>query len=149
MTKTVDVVAGEIVASAWGNEIRDRTFQQFTDRPELLAQWPAAPEGSRAWLRTNHVLMVKMAGGWSPERQWGTISGTTNASGGFVITYPIPFVDTPVVFAIDGDAGSAGVRYFGLVAAQIAVGTQGFAIFDNAGPWASKAVRVQWQAHMR
>lgn len=149
MTKTVDVVAGGIVASAWGNEVRDRSWQQFVDRTELLAQWPNAPEGSHAWLQSTRTPMVKTSTGWSPERQSASVAGTTNSAGGFVITFPVPFLTAPAMAVMDGDAGSTGLRYFGLVVAQYNAATVGLAIWDNAGPWTSRAIRVQWLAIMR
>jgi hypothetical protein len=46
MTKTVDVAAGQKIASTWGNEIRDRSVQVFATPTERDAQWPNPPRGA-------------------------------------------------------------------------------------------------------
>lgn len=45
MARTADVVAGTLIQSAWGNEIRDRTVQQFATTAERDT-WAGPPAGA-------------------------------------------------------------------------------------------------------
>ena len=51
MGLTPNVVANTPIASTWGNEIRDRSVQNFATAAERSAQWIAPPEGAVSYLR--------------------------------------------------------------------------------------------------
>jgi hypothetical protein len=72
MTKTVDVAAGQKIASVYGNELRDRTLQVFATVAERDAQWAAAPNGAQCvTLDTGHIWL-RQAGVWrlAPGREY-------------------------------------------------------------------------------
>jgi hypothetical protein len=152
MALTPDVAAGEIIQSAWGNEIRDRTIQVFANQADLTATWPDAPDGANAWIVDERTLMRRIGGAWVPTTQAGEVALTTNSGGGATITFPIPFPARPYVHAIDGDSGSAGLRVFGLVLGQQTETSCAFAVWHLApsvGPHVSAAVRIVWVAFLR
>jgi hypothetical protein len=74
MTKTVDVAAGQKVASTWGNELRDRSCQVFASAAERDAQWPTAPVG--AICAIGGRLLMKGTGGWYEPGAGGLIQTT-------------------------------------------------------------------------
>jgi len=63
MALTSSVAPNTPILSAWGNEIRDRTVQQFPDQANLQAQWPDAPNGAVAITLDRSQLWIKRAGG--------------------------------------------------------------------------------------
>jgi hypothetical protein len=70
MTKTVDVAAGQKVASTWGNEVRDRSLQVFATAAERDAQWPTAPVGAHCvTLDTNTVWLRITSSVWRAQGQ--------------------------------------------------------------------------------
>jgi hypothetical protein len=59
-----DVVSGGVIASAWGNQIRDRTIQQFSTLTDLTANWPGAPDGAMAVTLDTMTVYQKVTAGW-------------------------------------------------------------------------------------
>jgi hypothetical protein len=52
------------ILDAWGNEIRDRTAQNFASATERDAQWPAPPNGALAYTVDFGILWLRRAGVW-------------------------------------------------------------------------------------
>jgi hypothetical protein len=69
MALTPNVVPDELIESAWGNQIRDRTWQVFATKAELDALWPAAtaPSGAHAWTTTERLEWVRYGALWQPS----------------------------------------------------------------------------------
>lgn len=70
MPLIADVVDGQTIQSAWGNQIRDRSCQRFSTLAELNSGWPAAENGAiaytadgRQWLRHGGVWIEPGARG--------------------------------------------------------------------------------------
>lgn len=51
MGLTANVVSNTPITAAWGNEIRDRTNQNFATVAERASQWTAPPEGAFSYIR--------------------------------------------------------------------------------------------------
>lgn len=73
MGLTANVVANTPILSGWGNEIRDRTVQNFTSATQRSSQWPSPPDGAVSWLADINALQVYDGTTWLPA---GPISGT-------------------------------------------------------------------------
>jgi hypothetical protein len=145
MPKTPDIVAGEIITSTWGNEIRDRTRQIFTTLSDLTTNWPTAPVGAHAWLTTPMCSAVKTAAGWSAERVASIEVISTGSTGAATVTYPVPFTGVPVIQAIDGDASDTSNRQIGIVRANHLAASTRFVVHQAGGAVAANAlVRIQW-----
>lgn len=84
-----NVVADELIESAWGNQIRDRTWQTFQNKAELLAQWPTAPNGMHAWTIDERAEWVRYAGAWSPAPSFVTGHQGTALIGAFDAAKPV------------------------------------------------------------
>ena len=68
MPKIPDVVDGEPIESAWGNQsIRDRTVQRMTNEADRDASIPAPGDGETVWIQDLNELQV-----WAGTR-WVTI----------------------------------------------------------------------------
>lgn len=92
-----DVVTGNVIASAWGNAIRDRTAQHFASRAERDAQWAARPVG--AVCVTDDLPgrpQVYDGTGWMTYQQAAVIL-STNSAGVATLAYPVPFLEAPAV----------------------------------------------------
>jgi hypothetical protein len=90
MALTADVAAGGITASAWGNEIRNRSVQAFASTAERDAQWPTAPNGAICVVLTgtDAVLYHRRGGAWGSLHVPGIVADAlvTIATGGLGIT---------------------------------------------------------------
>lgn len=66
MALTVDVHPGDVVASPWGNEIRNRSLQAFASTAERDSQWGTAPNGAICLVLTgtDAVLYHRRGGTW-------------------------------------------------------------------------------------
>ena len=91
MGLTANVVANAPILSTWGNEIRDRTVQPFTNAAERSAQWTAPPEGAISYLRDVDRVEFYNGTAWTPfavaARTWGIIAEVLLASDG-PISFP-------------------------------------------------------------
>lgn len=77
MGLTANVVAEAPILSAWGNEIRDRTIQNFATAAERAAQWTAPPEGAASYLRDVDRLEIYDGTSWRvPGRAFAQIIRT-------------------------------------------------------------------------
>lgn len=77
MSLTPNVVDGAIIMASWGNTIRDRTIQQFTNKAELDA-W-AAPDGCTARTLDTGIVWLRQAGAWRAPP--GAVLKATGAAG--------------------------------------------------------------------
>lgn len=59
-----NVLDGQIIESAWGNAIRDRSLQKFDSLAALKAGWTSPPDGSHAYLLDENSLLLAKAGTW-------------------------------------------------------------------------------------
>ena len=102
MALTPDVVAGTLVQSAWGNEIRDRTVQQFSTVAERNT-WIDPPKGAMAvttdtnalWMRGDTQWHAAVIQGRSGILTATMPSGTAAAVG--AINYGVTFAAAPTV----------------------------------------------------
>ena len=79
-----DVVDGEIIEAAWGNEIRNRTITPFADVASLKA-W-AAPNGSTAWVTATKQFYWRRDGAWWTENVLTVTNAVLSASGTYGVT---------------------------------------------------------------
>jgi hypothetical protein len=92
MSKTLDVVAGNIIDDAWGNEIRDRTLQVFATVAERDSQWPTAPNGATCVTLDTGRQWIRIAGGWQPA--WPRLVSALALSTTGTVTSTTP-IDVP------------------------------------------------------
>jgi len=149
MAFTPNVVDGNIILAAWGNEIRDRTQQVFATKAELDAQWPAAPNGSMAVTLDTYLVWMRRAGAWTPIQQRGSGVYLTNASGDAIVNYPVVFTVTPNVVCQNSYEGAAYI----IVALNktVGVGPNGFTFraYNTSGTGATAGsvnVALDWVA---
>ena len=84
MALTADVHPGDVVASPWGNEIRNRSLQTFASTAERDAQWATAPNGAVCIVvtGTDAVLYQKRAGTWQALHLTGLlVDGAVTVTG--------------------------------------------------------------------
>ena len=64
MPETPDVIQGEPVESDWGNEIRDRTLQRYSDIAERDSLAPFPVDGDLAWISDVQAVQVFANATW-------------------------------------------------------------------------------------
>lgn len=64
MTLIADVAAGQQIASAWGNNVRNCAIQVFASAAERDAQWPSVPNGSMCVTLDNGNMYRRLANAW-------------------------------------------------------------------------------------
>ena len=101
MVLTPNVVAGATIQSAWGNTIRDRTLQVFTDATERDAQWTNPPEGAHCLTLSTLAVWVRASGVWVPLAADGRPIGllTLATTGSATTTAPVP-IGSPFSFTL-------------------------------------------------
>ena len=102
MGLTPDVAPGALIQSSWGNEIRNRTIQQFATVAERNT-WLSPPTGSVCVTVDTLTIWVRAAGAWQalPARSRGVV--TTNANGEATVTHLMGGIPS-VVLATPGSA---------------------------------------------
>lgn len=58
------VAAGETIEAAWGNAIRDRTFQRYTNSTDRDTSTPAPTEGDLAYLEDTNTMQFYSGSAW-------------------------------------------------------------------------------------
>lgn len=117
MAKTVTVAANELIASAWGNEIRDRTVQRFATIAERDAQWTPAAAGQGALcvvLAAPMTLYVSTGTAWvqtSPGYVAAPRVGTSSSWSNSTVTASDITVTAGVAPSIAGLALNTARRY--------------------------------------
>ena len=79
MAWLTDVAPYTVIQSAWGNSVRDRIVQTFTDMNEANAHLAALPDGALVNIGT--TLYIKRGGAWKlllPTVIAGTVFGATS-----------------------------------------------------------------------
>lgn len=149
MAFTPNVVDGNIILAAWGNEIRDRTRQIFATAAELNAQWPGAPNGSMAVTLDTYTVWMRRAATWTPVQQRGSSTYTTNGAGDCVVNFPVLFQATPIVTMTNAYEAAAYI----VVALNktVGVGPNGFTFrawstIGNGANAANANVALDWLA---
>ena len=82
MPLTPNVGTGAIIQTTWGNDIRDRTVQIFTNKADLDAQWSTAPDGAHAYTIAERLDWTRQGGAWTadfPRGELGYAERTTSA----------------------------------------------------------------------
>lgn len=89
MGLTGNVVDGALIASAWGNEIRDRTLQVFQTVVERNAGWANPPDGAHCVTLDTYTMWQRRGGTWVGSPVYadaGAVqSGDKNLPGGGVL----------------------------------------------------------------
>jgi hypothetical protein len=87
MSRLADVMPAQVIASPWGNTIRDRTVTPFLNAAERDAQWPSPPVGAMCYLQTEELLQV-----WV-NNQWRRIDVASGA-----LNFPFIFIGSGIVY---------------------------------------------------
>lgn len=147
-------VAGEeALATEVQSYLMDQAVSTFVDGAQRTSQLPAPVKGQCSVLASRpQVIQVFDGSAWvdtAPFVQSGTVVVVTNAGGGAVITFPVPFAATPgSVQLTDGDTFSTGGVNFGLIGSQLSATGFGLVIRNLGGaPIDTRPVRVSWLAH--
>lgn len=64
MPEIPDVVTGEVIASTWGNDIRDRAVQRYANAATRTASVPAPEEGALSYLLDTNLVYVYDGAAW-------------------------------------------------------------------------------------
>jgi len=67
MPEIPSVLPGEVIQSAWGNLIRDRTLQRYADQTELDISVPTPVAGEIAWLGDPGAVFVYDGTDWARQ----------------------------------------------------------------------------------
>ena len=76
MGLTPTVIDGAIIETAWGNEIRDRTFQVFASAAERDAQWLTPPNGAICITLDTNYWFIRTAAGWVRQNANSSVGGS-------------------------------------------------------------------------
>jgi len=77
MGLTANVVANAPITATWGNEIRDRSVQNFASVAERTAQWVSPPEGAVSYVRDVNQVHVYTGSAWVCITPVSTVDNTT------------------------------------------------------------------------
>ena len=105
---TPSVVPEELIESAWGNEIRDRTLQVFQSGAELHAAWPDAPDGANAILLDSGRIARRILGQWvHTEPRYGVHTDSMNAIADTgTLSYGVAYLNTAPILVGSVQVGS-------------------------------------------
>ena len=84
MPELPNVVPGEPVESDWGNDIRDRTLQRYTDATDRDNRNPLPSPGDMAWLQDERRLQVYTPAGWTDQLQQAATNTNVRGPGGVI-----------------------------------------------------------------
>lgn len=140
------VSPGQTIASQWGNLAWDQSIQDFLSAADRNTQHGSPKPGNAAWLEDQKSLTIWNGTAWtvvptSPVGGGGTVIQsqntvvTTNASGGFAVTFPVAFAAgaQPKIVCTDGDVPAAGPYDIGIIAAQVGATSFGGRVFAHNG----------------
>jgi hypothetical protein len=97
MGLTPNVVDGNIILAAWGNETRDRARQVFANRAAMDTEWPDAPDGATAYTTDHALTWERNAGAWVLVSRWTHALKQTWADGSYGDSgWTWPFTDSTV-----------------------------------------------------
>jgi hypothetical protein len=122
MTLTPDVASGELIQSAWGNQIRDRTLQRFANFAALVAEWPDATDGAHAWLIDEASMVTRVGAIWKLAGPGGILAyGEVPPGADYTRTAAIQYIGTEVASLAFTLRSTRRVRYWGQVFGGIGV----------------------------
>lgn len=115
MTKTADVVAGQMLDPAWGNEVRDRAIQIFASVAERDGQWINPPNGTTCITTDTNTRWTRFSGAWyaMPESGLGVVLAIGNFNGGAdanLSTTPGTPIPVNIQYNRNCPAGAGGTR---------------------------------------
>lgn len=84
MPEMTDVATGESVASAWGNNIRDRTIQRYATTAERTSLHSSPTAGDLAFMEDTGLVFVYYDGAWTPLAE--QVDGLSESSGASALT---------------------------------------------------------------
>ena len=157
MGLTPNVVANTPILSTWGNEVRDRSLQNFATAAERAAQWLAPPEGAISYLRDVDRIDVYTGTAWTPYGnvvaatagrnliQAGSLSAVTGATGNLGITFPVAYSVAPLIVVSPGDT-AGGLAAVALSGVPTGTGFTVICFTANAQMGNGVTVRVNWIA---
>lgn len=76
------VAAGEVIASVWGNAIRDRVVHRFASVADRDTSWPAPPNGAHCVTVDTGTLWQRGTSAWFAIRPSQAVTETSNVLGG-------------------------------------------------------------------
>jgi len=141
------VAPRQTITSQWGNWVWDQSIQTFSDRAARNTQFPAPHVGACCSLDSRPGLLFLWNGSAWFTRQEGEAQVTTNASGGFSLTYPMPFTAIPADIQLTG-AGDAvwfvnvNVHRANLTPTQL----WGVARQADGSAWVNTVIDIYWAA---
>lgn len=120
MPEMPDVVAGNTITVAWGNQIRDRTVQRYATAAARAASLPSPTEGDLSWLQDQNNMFVYDGTTWQPVGiPTNDIDGYTEVATS--ATGASPSVEATVALVIP--AGWASWKCFAMVTGILSTGT--------------------------
>ncbi len=125
MPEIPDVLPGETITTAWGNQTRDRTVQRYTNAADRNASNPVPVAGLFAWLDNEGVVTVYDGAAW---RQLPYLSGTNVAMGDFFTGSAVGDNQPLTTIALPDFSGAAGKVVVNGVVGGLNGGEAGFAI---------------------
>ena len=75
MPELDDVVSGETIESAWGNDIRDRTLQRYVNSTERDTLNPSPSAGDLAYITATEIVQFFDGSGWVNMLDHGVLAG--------------------------------------------------------------------------
>lgn len=64
MARLADVVADQVIASAWGNQVRDQSVNYFTNAAQRTSTWTSPHEGAVSYLQDTDQLSYYNGSAW-------------------------------------------------------------------------------------
>ncbi len=124
MSEIPDVVTGEVVASEWGNQIRDRTLQRYADEAERDTQAPTPSQGDMAYIEASGEVQVFNGSRWTMG-DGGVLTGPLFVEAAVDISYDTVTATRPLTVNRSTGVGARGAR----VQVGNVAPTQGYALF--------------------
>ena len=153
------VAPGQTIASQWGNLVWDQSIQDFASGPDRTTQFPTPKPGNATWLEDIKALHVWDGTRWlavmaalpplqAPLVQRASTTVTTTGAGGFGITFPAAFTNTPTVVATDGNSTASFLNVYGTIPGNTSPTAWGGVVraAQNGSVVASTSVIIHWIA---
>ena len=95
MAEMPDVTTGEVVASEWGNDIRDRTVQRYANQADLDAKLATPNAGDMAWVDDDGFMQIYDGVSW--KTWFGGLGSKTIQITDALLAGPRVTTGTPVI----------------------------------------------------
>ena len=142
MGLTPNVVDGNVILAAWGNETRDRACQVFASPSERDQQWPDAPDGALCVTLDTGTYWRRQSGGWVTGLN-GALLTAGDANSGQIATPAAGLLDSLIVnLGVAPCYCTVAVRsvtYFGFGNGWINATTDAYRYVDGVIGWATSA----------